>query len=954
MKLLLLVIPFLLLGISQASAIGIQIDHSNDWIKLSNGTIAPYSLTQDTSIISLETKQGSYVFNKNTCLLSFYNNTSIQGSPAIPYDSYTLKANLDGTGTWNPVNSINNAACSTSIITSPDSITISSTKSVAGSGVFQINYTKKDSMPVKISFKAINQNPSWTNYHIGMTETIAVPRYVTLGNQTLDLSLYNNTSLSRTWLLNHKAEVFKLGNNLHYNTGLGWNNVNDVLILYRNNQASLSVDYTYNTPILQPNQSILIDPSITMDTSATTSGTSSATSFTLGVTVGNNAHRILVVGSTLLSISAGGETTSSVKIGSTPFTEVSQKSDTSGDESSFWYLVNPPTGAQTITITPSSHSGNYAYITGVYSLYNVNTVSPIGTNSSAKGTSGTVSVSITPTHTGAWIIDDVAGYSNLGGSLSAPTFTQKWNLVPAGGFNGASQYSSSPTIGGANNMQWTLGSPTSWASSALELKPYSGPSTPTLLKVNTINSTAINATWTNTSAAWYQLNYTSPNGGTMTQYANTTSLFKLVTGLTPGTQYQFTVSAGNSSGISSGSATKSNYTTNIAPTSLAASQITKTTARVTWINPSGNFSGFKIEKQPAGGSWSTVVSNTLNSTNHRDLSGLTEGLGYGIRISTNYATGSNYSGTSSPSLILNFTTNTSTTGTVTTATQIVGDAIRVNGTTSILTGEPTPVTLKSMRLYVNGTLYQSAAINQNITVGSSYTYSNFWYQFANANNQTFKLAASVTNFTGLASETQITINSTSVSQHRDYPPDYFTARTPSLGLVNYTISRSVPTSILLSANRDVGGITFPMECLYQTASQAMTGGNTGTWVNKTSIGFWYQNQPVSASQVYYITCYDPNEELFHTSSLVNGSYTLFGITGFDNTFGAFLGLPVGVFFLVMAASLGNRRTSPMWVVIILAIAGMMATIGFFTLDQNIWYMAIIAGLLGLFVGRKLF
>ena len=182
--------------------------------------------------------------------------------------------------------------------------------------------------------------------------------------------------------------------------------------------------------------------------------------------------------------------------------------------------------------------------------------------------------------------------------------------------------------------------------------------TPTLNKAVTLNTTAINMTWTSVSGAtWYSVNMSSPVGGTFSQIINTTALKYLKTGLTPGTQYAFKVAAGNSSGIGNYSNIKSNYTINIAPTALTSSSVTNTTARISWTNPSGNFSGFKIEREsPVGGGWSTIVSNTLNATNHRDYSGLNGNTQYNTRISTNYATGSNYSGTSSPSVAYAFYT----------------------------------------------------------------------------------------------------------------------------------------------------------------------------------------------------------------------------------------------------------------------------------------------------------
>lgn len=182
------------------------------------------------------------------------------------------------------------------------------------------------------------------------------------------------------------------------------------------------------------------------------------------------------------------------------------------------------------------------------------------------------------------------------------------------------------------------------------------PSTPTLSKVNTLNSTAINATWTNpTGTTWSWLNATLSGGATT--HINTTKTFVILNNYTAGDKYTFSLVAGNGSGKSGSSLTKYNYTTNIPPTSLVFSSIAKNSARVSWTNPSGNFSGFKIEYSANGGtSYVTATSNTNNSTNHYDLTSLLSNVLYTVRASTNYGTGSNYSGTSSPSATNTFTT----------------------------------------------------------------------------------------------------------------------------------------------------------------------------------------------------------------------------------------------------------------------------------------------------------
>lgn len=184
------------------------------------------------------------------------------------------------------------------------------------------------------------------------------------------------------------------------------------------------------------------------------------------------------------------------------------------------------------------------------------------------------------------------------------------------------------------------------------------PNAPVLSKANTQSSTAITPSWSaSAGAAWYLVKRTSPAGGSFSQVANVSSLSYADSGLTPGDQYQYEVIAGNSSGTSSASNMKSNYTSNIAPTALSASLITYLSERTTWTNPTGNSSSFKIEDSTGTcSSYSTVTSDTGNTTNKYDLTSLTGNTKVCVRVSTNYAKGTNSSGTSSPSSVLSFYT----------------------------------------------------------------------------------------------------------------------------------------------------------------------------------------------------------------------------------------------------------------------------------------------------------
>jgi hypothetical protein len=189
-------------------------------------------------------------------------------------------------------------------------------------------------------------------------------------------------------------------------------------------------------------------------------GNCSPCSFAHSIT-SSGTDRLLVVGVS----PNGGQTVSSVDYGGKALTQV--RSDDAGGaaHSSLWYLVNPPTGSNSVDVTLSAADD---VVIGAMSFLGVDQTNPIDVHNGNTGLSANPLVTLTTTVDDDMIVDVVG---TLVGPLTAG-FAQmeRWDLTQ-GTTNGGGSTRTAGASGLYTNSWFNSDGIRDWAISAAAIKP---------------------------------------------------------------------------------------------------------------------------------------------------------------------------------------------------------------------------------------------------------------------------------------------------------------------------------------------------------------------------------------------------------------------------------------------------------------------------------------------------
>ncbi|MEP6844738.1 MAG: fibronectin type III domain-containing protein, partial [Panacibacter sp.] len=163
---------------------------------------------------------------------------------------------------------------------------------------------------------------------------------------------------------------------------------------------------------------------------------------------------------------------------------------------------------------------------------------------------------------------------------------------------------------------------------------------PSGLAASAVTNSSATVSWSaSTGAVSYDVDYKLTSSGTWTNAATATaSTSANLSSLTTGAQYDYRVRANCASGSTSDTSAQFTTLCNVAPSGLAASSVTTSSANISWSAVSGAESYDVDYKEASSGTWT----NAATATNFisTDLSGLNYSTQYDWRVRANCASGS--------------------------------------------------------------------------------------------------------------------------------------------------------------------------------------------------------------------------------------------------------------------------------------------------------------------------
>ena len=275
----------------------------------------------------------------------------------------------------------------------------------------------------------------------------------------------------------------------------------------------------------------------------------------------------------------------------------------------------------------------------------------IGSTATNQATSGTASVNLATHEANDYVVVGLGMNSYFGYTINNGVLRQVGGLTSNPGNNYVEMDLCDNTATTSTSVGCSsVSGQAAWSATALELRPVTGaPTIPLISAVSAVGISATSATitWTTDQPSSSQVEYGTTSGYGSVSALNpalVTSHSVTLTGLTPGTTYDYAAISGDSAGTAT-SASFSFSTPVPVPviSSVIASGITATSATITWTTDQPSSSQVEYGTTNSYGSLS-IVNSALVTSHLVTLTGLTPGSVYNYAVVSSNAGGPATSG----------------------------------------------------------------------------------------------------------------------------------------------------------------------------------------------------------------------------------------------------------------------------------------------------------------------
>ena len=384
---------------------------------------------------------------------------------------------------------------------------------------------------------------------------------------------------------------------------------------------------------------------------------------------------------------------------------------------------------------------------------------------------------------------------------------------------------------------------------------------------------------------------------------------------TPG-QYYYRVYAVSPHGTSTASNDTNSITSDVpdAPV-LSGSVVSDTQIDLSWTTPNSSSDLINYRLTQNG----VDILQPSVGTNSHSVTGLTPGGTYDFIV---YA--KNYAGDSVGSNTIQLTTHISVTGTFTATVNQIGATLEIIPSFTLTNGTPVP-TFSNVYVYENNVLIQTEP------------YGTFYYHLEDGNAHTLELRINDPNHWNTPSFTH------SFTATSTYEPNWDSNN------VSHDITRA--NNLFNRIVNWATTIPFDMTCEYKTSTQAI---DKTAGISSTGTGLWaFQDSGVAINDGTHVygECTSNNQTVL-TFTSYGPNLILAGAGLLNQHSGDFLGVPAVMIFIIAVAGLFTGRSANTGILVILSVIGIAGFLGFMIIDQATWGFILIAGVLGLFVGRR--